>query len=1136
MPQEEKEDAISIANLFEELLFEYQDHTMFSSDVNDCIRFDENTTQQLFSTAVKSDLILKIQKRRINQQKSSTKRARYVIVCVPGDHFELHKIDVDTETQQLCIHDKHTQKLLDSSIRINDIDKRQMKKLISQLESSDNNRPSSKLSVESSQIIFNSAVCSLHSNRLQYERIQQNADESKSVSISNFIPQQNNYSDKFGSFAYIIRPTIKIGEIPPVKRKQHRIQIEDLPDEDQLPVVTRIDDQSKDSMQLLISEEGTSTSNEELEDVDEFDIEIDESFQLNDKQSSAMIYFEGSEEESEENESEETAKIDQKAVEGMLKLLQSDESSINVESLLAINQFFELSQPTIGYSKQSTDQFKLPQTTVFEMDEVERFISGRFDCKPSTAKSNRVYINSSTTNPLEILINEQYKTVLAELQHLQNNKIPAGLANNDNDELTYPVALKLQLNTKTPNFMQVLPTDSVKFNVKYVPKKRLLTLQYQTIVQQDCLTATCSDGSKLSFNVECKPSVESSSTTPTKSSASPSTTCLMLKKPAIRAEILKHFVKMSDSERSQWLLAIKHRFLRQKHFQQKRRIFRSIDKMHKVADEVLKENKEELSGDKNKTDAEIKKAAIQRLLARKDTKYPVDELKTKSKTKKSTSSTKQKSSLHLADLLLQSTSRCRMNLSKKMHPTFAKIDSTKMKEKWSDKTEAIKVQYKVGKKSLIAFDHSLENFYKKLNHELPSKLFEAKPIETSEDIHDRLLFFTNAGPSKIIKYKVPTEVPTSTRPEKKTEQQTPVAVAEQPPASLPDLNLDQFVSAETPPYADEQNASTQQTDSSRERQISSIQIPSAMQVPASAVYHLQSDPQATSASQTVQNADPVYYTKRSLNTFSPASSGTNVVQRIAPIQTQSFEPTRVSSISALNVPKQRQLAPRPMVRHVVIGNRPKMSGDTDSMERQFVQQREESGYESRYYQTAIGQRELTVREKLQQDMARGVVQSGQKKHYPVRVPTTMKRKISESQHQFGDESPNAIDPKRSRPAQYMYQVKGPSTILSSQAAKPQQTSMSGNISNLSEQQSTSQTVPMIFHHGEPIKTYIRRENHQFSIHDPASYHSTPSGSPAQYSKSPQLKVYEKRSTPSEPPSTVQRKSADTEPEASSSSV
>lgn len=178
---------------------------------------------------------------------------------------------------------------------------------------------------------------------------------------------------------------------------------------------------------------------------------------------------------------------------------------------------------------------------------------------------------------------------------------------------------------------------------------------------------------------------------------------------------------------------------------------------------------------------------------------------------------------------------------------------------------------------------------------------------------------------------------------------------------------------------------------------------------------------------------------------------------------------------------------RPVVRHVVVGNRSKLANDlsSESSERNIGIQREDSSpFETRYYQTVPGQRELTVREKLQQDMARGFVQTTtQKKLYPVRMPTTMKRRISENQPQFADSFGN--DPnqqrgesasKRSRPSQYMYQVRGPApptgqfqSTLQQQPVRAVQpnSSVSSNasINNSGEQQATSQTVPMIFHHG-----------------------------------------------------------------------
>lgn len=138
-----------------------------------------------------------------------------------------------------------------------------------------------------------------------------------------------------------------------------------------------------------------------------------------------------------------------------------------------------------------------------------------------------------------------------------------------------------------------------------------------------------------------------------------------------------------------------------------------------------------------------------------------------------------------------------------------------------------------------------------------------------------------------------------------------------------------------------------------------------------------------------------------------------------------------------------------MIRHVVVGNRPKLPGENED--------REESSYESRLYQTAPGHRELTVREKLQQDMARGVVQTThQKKLYPARMSaTTMKRKASENQQDnYAGLDSDSTAPKRSRPNQYAYQVKDtvPPTITSAKITNV--VSGVGNVSNVSEQPTT----------------------------------------------------------------------------------
>lgn len=106
----------------------------------------------------------------------------------------------------------------------------------------------------------------------------------------------------------------------------------------------------------------------------------------------------------------------------------------------------------------------------------------------------------------------------------------------------------------------------------------------------------------------------------------------------------------------------------------------------------------------------------------------------------------------------------------------------------------------------------------------------------------------------------------STYPDSNNEQQISIDLNTQPTTVPADLNVDQY--ATDPHYVDDQSMPVQQTDSNCERQVSSIQIPSAMQVPASAVYHLQ-DIQTTTFGQPTQQSEPVYYTKRNLGGYTP---------------------------------------------------------------------------------------------------------------------------------------------------------------------------------------------------------------------------------------------------------------------------
>lgn len=152
-------------------------------------------------------------------------------------------------------------------------------------------------------------------------------------------------------------------------------------------------------------------------------------------------------------------------------------------------------------------------------------------------------------------------------------------------------------------------------------------------------------------------------------------------------------MKMPDSERRPWFATLKHRFLRHKNLEQKRRILCSVDKMQKMVDEVLVENGEELKSQDHETDAEHKKTIIRKLLASTDTKYPV-ELTSKPTTDRQPDPTKHESSLQLADLLLQTIAKSQLNLSKRVHPTFKQVDlTTESQKQWSNKKEVLKIDY-----------------------------------------------------------------------------------------------------------------------------------------------------------------------------------------------------------------------------------------------------------------------------------------------------------------------------------------------------------------------------------------------------------------------------------------------------------
>lgn len=486
-PKEDvKKNATSIANLLEDLLIECQDRAMFGP--RNSIQIEENPTNRLFSTNNQSNLILRIQKRPVNKDKSSTKRSRHLITCIPNDHFELHNVTFDTKTQQFCAHDLHTQHLLNYSIAENKNAKTQMRKFVSKIESSSqlgpvltiNKQPLEASIDKPERILFNSTVCNLNSVRVQQKRIGYYANEGKQIAVHDVIPQLNNYPEQHSNFAYTIRSSLSIDQIPLVKQKRRQVQFEELFASKKLPFVSCIDANSTNSMRLLISQKETSSNESTVKNAIQFDVEVDRAgcgkHPLN-----AIICIKNS------TRKHKKSKLDSTALEDMLQLLQQDEESINVENLSAVNQFYKLSQPTIGYNKNSKIPTKLPQATGRKMAKIEKFISARF--KSTASKTTSIQLDTSTKNPLKKLVNEQYSAILAELQQLQGNKNP--IDSNRNGVPPSPIALKLQLRIKTPQFTQILPTSPSKFRTTYSPTDRLLKLQYQTPIQQEKLVSIC---------------------------------------------------------------------------------------------------------------------------------------------------------------------------------------------------------------------------------------------------------------------------------------------------------------------------------------------------------------------------------------------------------------------------------------------------------------------------------------------------------------------------------------------------------------------------------------------------------------------------------------------------------------------
>lgn len=470
----------SITELFEDLLIEAQDKFA----VHPMLSIQEDEDRRLFSTSKKVDVILKI--RKCPRQRASTITNRHFITCVPGDHFELHKIAFDTETQQFIVNDPHTQSVLDSSAEINRRFDDKMEMLVSKIGSCSiknsltssvlstrQNQPSVSIQRDPDEVILNPTVCTLKSAQIQGHRIQRYVNGNRSSSnFAGLITKHNNLRNQYPEYVYTVRPDISTSR---PRRSRGRIQVEDA--KLNPSSIKFVDDQPEKSSEMHLLIKGGQPAQETVEV--EVEIEVDDAVK---GASEGIICIDGPKERSDE----ETILIDE-----VFRMLLDDEESISIDILMAINMLYKLSQPTISTKKYpvSSNNFRLPLLSDGELRTIEKLIYKRFNSTNASVGGGNKHIrlNKSSKNLLAKLINEQYETVSSELQRL-NSKIDS----KDKGPILSTMALKLQLHNETPHLSQMLQNISSRFGAIYTKKNRLLRLRCPPVQRELVVSAPLS--------------------------------------------------------------------------------------------------------------------------------------------------------------------------------------------------------------------------------------------------------------------------------------------------------------------------------------------------------------------------------------------------------------------------------------------------------------------------------------------------------------------------------------------------------------------------------------------------------------------------------------------------------------------
>ncbi|KAI6222377.1 HSA domain-containing protein [Aphelenchoides fujianensis] len=566
----------------------------------------------------------------------------------------------------------------------------------------------------------------------------------------------------------------------------------------------------------------------------------------------------------------------------------------------------------------------------------------------------------------------------------------------------------------------------------------------------------------------------------------------LLRNANIRNDVFRFFYAKSKAARLRWSRLFTHRQLRAANLKYRRRAIRVAERTKKAVDDIIRENGKKLRRDEYghadiASMAETKKMLVKQFLQNPQTKYP-------KKKKPSTSRGSNKTVVN-ASILPRVCRRPRN--AKELPGVFYGNGNFSQKMIIYQLPEDEQQVAQNGNIPIVQITEEAENYA----------------------LAREILADARMAPSKVIKTKIPGTV-NLLSPSQLRSPRRMLSIERSPTKFYASyLNVLNPSAGGSPATADKlaPPPPAQRTPTSnRERSLPAI--PSAMQVPASAVYHLQT----TSASElpptlTIYQPKDLSLMPLPISSMPDESSRGYVTPTSGPAENILESPSFTPSPSAPTGPEasQKRLFPSPATpsrlwaRPVVGGARGGGRGGGDVGTSGFPRAmnpmpRPElgpSGYEAAQYEVMGGQRELTVREKLQRDFAMGSLATGsQKKVY--RIPAT-KRRYSElptSEESSGESSSEAAN-KRSRPAPYAYQVRtpAPSTMMppatyasmvlatfqpEMSAVRPLQ--QGGPPKPIADQPTTS-SVQLLTQHGEPIKTYIRKENHQFAIQEPSTF-------------------------------------------------